>query len=185
MLTALLVLCLAGTPTPGADAGAGSAPARAGAPTPGADAGVGPSPDLATFIRQPERVRIFLADMDLGMPPRQSGRKIVPSPRAGPFLLPREGPALQEADRQRLGQSWVSPRDVVPEEPLRCAFNPDVALRFQRGAAWVDAVVCFGCSEVWFFDAKGEALDGGDFRDFELLLRLARQAFPKEQLGRD
>ncbi|OJH40153.1 hypothetical protein [Cystobacter ferrugineus] len=132
---------------------------------------------LTAFMLQPERVQLFLADLDFSFEkPSKKDRR----PRVHGFVFTRGGPELKEEERQALAKTWVSPKDVRPTDPKRCTFNPDVALRFSHGNAWVDAVVCFGCGDIIFFDTKGQPLDGGSFRDLELIRKLAVKAFPKE-----
>ncbi|MCP3137746.1 hypothetical protein [Pyxidicoccus xibeiensis] len=161
----VLALCLACTPTPGADAD-------------------GPDAKLARFIREPETVRIFSA-RPVPVPPGQdAGTQPVKWTRAGSFGFTHEGPVLTEAERQALAKSWVPPQDVKKDKRgrLMCSFSHDIALRFQRGDTWVDAVVCFTCGEVLFFNEKREGLDGGTFK-FPLLGQLTDQAFPGEKFG--
>jgi hypothetical protein len=162
MLTALLVLSLAASPT-----------AQAAAPAT-------PAPSLATIMRQPERVQIFLANANY-LPSKQKPTKKDKRPRVRGFIFTKEGPALKGEEQQSLARTWESPEEEAYREPKRCAFNPDIALRFSHGGTWVDAVVCFGCRDIWFFDAKGEPTTGGYFKDFALLRKLAVAAFPKEQ----
>ncbi|WNG20289.1 hypothetical protein [Cystobacter fuscus] len=132
---------------------------------------------LTAFMLQPDRVQIFLADMEhLDEKPAKKDRR----PRVHGFVFTRAGPELKEEEHQALAKTWVSPEDTRPTQPTRCIFNPDIALRFLHGNAWVDAVVCFGCREIMFFDTKGNSINGGSFRDLEPIRKLAVKAFPKE-----
>ncbi len=134
---------------------------------------------LASFFREPDRVQIFLADVSLGHLTKKAAKEkpIV----VGPFALKGKGIELSAQDRQALAQNWVAPEQVVPEEPTRCAFNPDIALRFWRGTSWVDAVLCFSCSDDVFLDEKGKSMNGGAFKNFPALSKIAKKAFPQEQ----
>jgi hypothetical protein len=162
MLTALLALCLAGTPTPGM-----TAPSPPETP-----------PDLTAFVRQPERVRIYRADFSYNV---HGGKRAKKEPRlkVGHFVLSGKGDVVPAEAVQALARTWVPPEKVGPGEHLRCIFNPDIALRFEKGGSHVDVVVCFGCGELIFHDARGETLRDGDF-DFSVLRRIAATAFPKE-----
>jgi hypothetical protein len=155
MLTTLLALCLSSSPTA----------------TPAA-------PSLEEFFRQPERVQIFLAKVD-----QTWGLEEKPDPDtrlfSGPFVLTREGPVLTKEERQTLAKIWVAPQDYTPRPPTKCGFNPDIALRFWRGTTWADAVMCFSCEKIAFFDTKGQKLHAGFLDDFAVLRKLARQAFPE------
>lgn len=157
MLTALMALCLSSAPIV-----APTAPA---------------SPSLEQFFRQPERVQIFLSDVDQNwgeLPPEPDTRQF-----SGPYLLTREGPALNKADREALAKIWVSPKDFEPRPLRKCMFNPDITLRFWRGKDWMDVVVCFSCENQAFYDSKTTFLEAAGFlNDFNLLERLATQAFP-------
>ncbi len=165
MLTALLAVFLSAAPPP-----------QAAAPTPP------PQPSLATIMRQPDRVQIFLADMEYEVRFRQSAKQFKRDkrPRVEHFIFTKEGKALKAEDLQALAKSWVPPEEKKPREPTRCSFNPDIALRFWHGDTWVDSVVCLGCHQLVFFDSKAEYIAGGDFNDFRLLRKLANAAFPKE-----
>ncbi|KFE63025.1 hypothetical protein [Hyalangium minutum] len=162
MLTALLILCLS------------SAPVVAPNVAPKAPA----SPTLEQFFRQPDRVQIFLSDVDQNwdqLPPEPDTRKF-----SGPYLLTREGPALSKEDREALGKIWVSPKDFEPRPRRKCMFNPDITLRFWRGTDWLDVVACFSCEKLAFYDSKRTYLqEAGFLDDFALLQRLATQAFPE------
>jgi hypothetical protein len=166
MLPALLALVLSAAPTPQAAAPA-DPPAQ---------------PSLATIMRQPDRVQIFLADMEYQVRFRQSAKQFKRDkrPRVGHFIFTKEGKALKAEDLQALAKSWVPPEEQKYREPTRCSFNPDIALRFWHGDTWVDSVVCLGCHQLVFFDSKAEHIAGGDFQDFRLLRKLATAAFPKE-----
>jgi hypothetical protein len=163
MLTALLAVFLSAAPPP-----------QAAVPAPPAP------PSLATIMRQPDRVQIFLADMEYEVRLRKPSKRDK-RPRVEHFVFTKEGQALKAEDLQALAKSWVPPEKKKHREPTRCAFNPDIALRFWHGDTWVDSVVCLGCHQLVFLDAKAESIAGGDFEDFALLRKLAAAAFPKEQ----
>ncbi len=130
----------------------------------------------STFLQQPERVQIFLTDMDFSS---EAERSADPRPHSGPlFVHTREGPELNEAERLALVKTWAAPRRIPRGEEKACLFNPDITLRFWRGTEWVDVVVCFGCGEQQFFDADGDRIRPGTLSDFTLLRRIAKQAFP-------
>jgi hypothetical protein len=162
LLTALLLLTLSAAP-----------------PGPAAPA----SSSLAPFFLQPSRVQIFVADRDRSLLKPEEDREEDERPRLGMYVLTREGPELKAEERQAVAQLWVAPEDVTPRPPTACIFNPDIALRFWRGRTWVDVLVCLGCRQLKFYDANGATIDGGDFRDFTVLRKLALAAFPHERFG--
>jgi hypothetical protein len=139
MLTALLLLSLSANP---------SSPSE----TPAAS----DDTPLSAFFRQPDRVQIFVADngydFDFDEKKKKLKKKLV---TIDAFVLTSKGIELSTEDREAIAQAWIAPEDMPPKDPKRCEFNPDIALRFWRGRAWVDAVVCFGCQEHAFYDAKG------------------------------
>ena len=163
MLPLLLALCLAGTPTPGA---------KAATPPPE------PPADLNSYIRRPDQVRIYRADVAISESLKRSKKK-EPRIQVGPFVLVGKGDVVPAEAAQTLAMTWVPPGHVQRGDRLRCIFNPDVALRFEKDGSFVDVVVCFGCGELAFFDARGESLHDGRF-DFRVLRRIASDAFPKE-----
>ncbi|MDY7226037.1 hypothetical protein [Hyalangium rubrum] len=133
------------------------------------------APSVDEFFREPERVQIFLAELDQEMlTPRENDTR----PRSGVFLLTREGPELKKEDREALSKIWVPAKDHTPRPPRKCMFNPDIALRFWRGKTWVDAVVCFSCEQIAFRGPKGEIIKPGFLDDFSVLHQVAKQAFP-------
>ncbi|NVJ01964.1 hypothetical protein HV824_28105 [Myxococcus sp. AM009] len=139
-----------------------------------------PASPQEDFFRRPDRVQVFLADMNQQWdlePDADVG------PTSGLFLLTREGPELSRKQRQSLAAIWVSPKEHVPYPPKKCGFNPDIAFRFWRGETWVDAVVCFSCRQLIFHDANGKRIAGSEagFLDgFPQMVKLAKEAFPQE-----
>ena len=142
-----------------------------------------PSSPLEDFFRRPDRVQVFLADMNQKWdvePDADVG------PTSGLFLLTREGPELSQKQRQSLAAIWVSPNEHVPYPPKKCGFNPDIAFRFWRGKTWVDAVACFSCRQLIFNDANGKPIadsEAGFLDGFPVMLELAKAAFPQEKFN--
>jgi hypothetical protein len=163
MLPLLLALCLTGTPTMSAKA----------APQPPA-----PPVELSAFIRRPDRVRIYRADVAIQLELQKRSKK-EPRIRVGPFVLLGKGDVVPAEAAQTLAMTWVPPGQVDHSNRKRCIFNPDIGLRFEKDGSFVDVVVCFGCGELAFYDARGEGLHDGRF-DFRVLRRIAADAFPKE-----
>ncbi len=158
MLTAVLMLTLSSSPSAPdtKPEGSGSVP-------------------LARFFLEPDRVQIFVAEMPKFIPGEEA------SPKIGPFLLTSQGIELGTRDRKAVAQAWVAPENAPPKLLKKCMFNPDIALRFWRGKAWVDAVVCFTCLEHIFYDEKGLKMDGGAFGDFSVLSEIAKKTFPQKK----
>ncbi len=168
MLSVLLALCLAGTPTPGAPT-----------PTPSPAA----PPALATFIRQPDQVRIYRADLDYVPSWEKRSKKKDTRPRNGMFVFSGKGAVLTAEEVQTLGMTWVPEEQLDRDNRPRCSFNPDIALRFEKAGTFVDVVACFSCEQLIIYDAKGKSLGGGRL-DFRIMKRMARDAFPKEFGGK-
>jgi hypothetical protein len=122
-------------------------------------------------------VRIYRADIDI--PEDRKRSKKAPRLRVGPFVFLGKGDVVPAEAAYTLAMTWVPPEKMKPREPLQCGFNPDVALRFDKEGSFVDVVVCFGCSQLMLYDARGSRLDDGSF-DFRVLRRIASDAFPKE-----
>ncbi|HEX8705761.1 MAG TPA: hypothetical protein VF815_43400 [Myxococcaceae bacterium] len=167
MLTTLLLLSLSATP-----------PAQPANPD-----GTG-STTLEPFFRQPDRMEIFIADTPKFLIKKGKVEKEPEKyPSIGSFAIKSKGVPLSAQERQAIAQTWVPPQKIDPESVKMCIFNPDIALRFWRGKSWVDAVVCFSCSEAAFYDEKGQPVDGGNFKNFSVLSEIAKKKFPQEKFG--
>ncbi len=153
------------------------------------EASTAPEAPHEAFLRRPDRVQIFLADH-----PRFWGRdhrefppgvKEEDLPHSGKnFVLPQEGPELNEAQRKQLVAAFVPASEPNPIPEKKCGFNPDIALRYWRGKTWMDVIVCLGCVQFIYVDANGEQLrsrDVGVLADFQFLNKLAKEAFPEEK----
>ncbi|AKQ70403.1 hypothetical protein A176_007315 [Myxococcus hansupus] len=140
------------------------------------------------FLRRPDRVQIFLADHPTSwgrdyrdLPP---GVKEEDLPRSGKnFVLPQEGPELSKEHRKQLAAAFVPASEPNPIPEKKCGFNPDIALRYWRGNTWMDVIVCLGCIQFIYIDAKGEQIASrnvGVLSDYTFLYQLAKEAFPEE-----
>ncbi|MGE6758129.1 hypothetical protein ACQKGO_08975 [Corallococcus interemptor] len=132
---------------------------------------------LADFFQKPDRVEVFEADSKGSTPPPSKKDR---RPRVGMFLFSKQGKDLNPEDIQALGATWTSPAATPPYPEMRCAFNPDLGLRFWRGQEWAAVIICFTCQQMIFYDARNEQLDGGRFNDFALMGRLYREALPQK-----
>ncbi|RKH34866.1 hypothetical protein D7Y13_01980 [Corallococcus praedator] len=136
-------------------------------------------PTLADFFQKPDRVEVYRARMDPtpDTPPKEDTR-----PRVGMAVFTVKGQDLTPEERKELAATWTSPENTPKKGRMMCPFNPDMALRFWRGDTWVDVVVCFGCGEQLFYDAKKQSLAAGRLTDFTLLHRIAdKNKFPRKK----